>query len=356
MKNPPPKRPTELRKNAESEDSSSESDQSDEEHNRREINKPEELPYRRVRPLKPVVEVPPVPYRYMANRENEKKKYRQEAPVEQDVDLANIVDRSLDLPVPVTMCEMLAIAPEYRKKCKEYISRRRVPVQEQQVNVQLETDLAKEQPMVTVNLTSLKDGELRRGQVHDEDGHGVEAWVVNDPIASYLETMPEGVRPRILFAANESEALRSIPVIINGISREEALLDSGSQIVAMSEAAARRNELTWDPDFTINMQSANGQVERTCGLARNVPFRIGLMTIYLQVHVLDSPAYRVLLGRPFDVITKSEVKTEADDRQTIVLTNPSNGERLVLPTYCRGRMPREKNENRVNADSREGNF
>jgi len=37
------------------------------------------------------------------------------------------------------------------------------------------------------------------------------------------------------------------------------------------------------------MQSVNRTVERTLGLARNVPFSFGEITIYLQVHVIKDP-------------------------------------------------------------------
>ena len=44
------------------------------------------------------------------------------------------------------------------------------------------------------------------------------------------------------------------------------------------------------------MQNANGQVELSKGLMRNISFQLGEVTVYLQVHVIN-PAYKVLLGR-----------------------------------------------------------
>jgi len=69
------------------------------------------------------------------------------------------------------------------------------------------------------------------------------------------------------------------------------------------------------------MQSANRTVERTLGLARNVPFSFGAITIYLQVHVIKDPAYKVLLGRPFDVLTGSIVVNSTDGGQTVTITS-----------------------------------
>ena len=61
--------------------------------------------------------------------------------------------------------------------------------------------------------------------------------------------------------------------------------------------------VSWDPDIKIQVQSANKTVEETLGLAKNVPFIFGDITVYLQVHIFTDPAYKVLLGRPFNVLT-----------------------------------------------------
>jgi hypothetical protein len=76
----------------------------------------------------------------------------------------------------------------------------------------------------------------------------------------------------------------------------------------MSKVVAVKLEVTWDPDITVQMQSANRTPEQMLGLAKNVPFLFGPITVYLQVHVMEKPAYKVLLGRPFDMITESEVR------------------------------------------------
>ena len=78
----------------------------------------------------------------------------------------------------------------------------------------------------------------------------------------------------------------------------ESLLDSGSQIILMARNAAKNLEVNWDLDITIEMESANRSVEKTLGLAKNVPFTCGGITVYLQVHIMSSPSYKVLLGQP----------------------------------------------------------
>jgi hypothetical protein len=89
------------------------------------------------------------------------------------------------------------------------------------------------------------------------------------------------------------------------------------------------------------MQSANGQLEKSMGLAQNVPFRWGDLKIYLQVHVIRNPAYKILLGRPFDVLTKSRTE-HADGSQLLTLTDPNTGRAWTVPTYDRARAESTK--------------
>ena len=53
----------------------------------------------------------------------------------------------------------------------------------------------------------------------------------------------------------------------------------------------------YDPSIILNMQSANGEVNQSLGLARNVAMQIGNITLYIQIHIICSPAYDILLGR-----------------------------------------------------------
>ncbi|KXN90919.1 hypothetical protein AN958_02701 [Leucoagaricus sp. SymC.cos] len=127
--------------------------------------------------------------------------------------------------------------------------------------------------------------------------------------------------------------LRVIPALINKVHEEEALLDSGSQIISMSREAVSTCKITWNPELTINMQNMNGQITKTCGLAKNIPFNFGNVTIHLQVHVMEQAPYRVLLGRPFDVITENQIANSTEGHQFISITDPNTGECTSLSTY-----------------------
>jgi hypothetical protein len=84
------------------------------------------------------------------------------------------------------------------------------------------------------------------------------------------------------------------------------------------------------------MQSANGEVDQSLGLARNVPMTLGEITLYFQIHVICSPAYDILLGRPFNILTESVVCNFANEDQTITIRDPNSGLHATIPTMPRG--------------------
>ena len=98
--------------------------------------------------------------------------------------------------------------------------------------------------------------------------------------------------------------------------------------------------LVYDPTIILHMQSAKGEVDPSLGLARNVPMRIGDITLYVQIHIIRSPAYDMLLGRPFDVLTESVVRNFTNEDQTITIFDPNTGWRATVPTSPRGRPRR----------------
>jgi hypothetical protein len=320
-----------------------------EKKNDKEKIKVSDLPYRKVPALKPVVEVPPVPVRRIPENPVGAKKetnYKNVAPIEEKVDVDEVVERILGGDITISHAELFALSKKYRDAMMGKLARKRVPVGPLQKVVYLgeEPDSEKEREVtseerVTVNLNSLAEAKKVKRHVLEETGDTAQNWVVEDPILQYLDTLSPEERKKQVFVGRESETLRVIPALINGVKEEEALLDTGSQIVSMSKETAVACQIQWDPDVTINMQSANGHIEKTCGLARDVPFRFGAVAVYLQVHVLASPAYKVLLGRPFDVLTESEVRNTLSGGQVLVITDPNTKQRTVLPTYARGELP-----------------
>lgn len=177
------------------------------------------------------------------------------------------------------------------------------------------------------------------------------AIIMDDPVVQYLDTLKEGETPKQIFAGLTSAALRCVFPNINNSGEMEAIMDGGSQIVSMSEKEARSRGVPWDPDVHILMQSANGQVEKTLGLARNIPFEFESITVYLQVHILKSAPYKALLGRPFEILTESVVANSKDGSQTVTMTDPYTGSRITIPTHPRGHVRQIKRAQKDKKDT-----
>jgi hypothetical protein len=161
--------------------------------------------------------------------------------------------------------------------------------------------------------------------------------IVEDPIDQYYKTLHEGELPDPdqIIIAKKSSVLRSIIPLINNYLKVEAILDPGCQIVAMSEDVCHKLALPYDPTIILHMQSANGAVDPSLGLVRNVPFLVGDLTFYMQVHIIRGPAYDILLGHPFDVLTESVVRNFRNEDQTITIHDPNSSRVVMLPTIPR---------------------
>ena len=131
--------------------------------------------------------------------------------------------------------------------------------------------------------------------------------------------------------------MQAIYPLINGVGKLESLLDSGSQIVSVAREVAEDLGITWDPDIVVHMQSANKALEWTLGLVKNVPFVFGPIVVYLQIHVMNDPAYKALLGWLFNTVTKSWVKNVKDRGQSLTLTDLNSGEWCFMHTHERGK-------------------
>ena len=133
------------------------------------------------------------------------------------------------------------------------------------------------------------------------------AIIIEDPYEVYLRTALEDCSSNSLTITKESSALRTILPLINHNQYVESVLDPGSQVIAMSEAACHMLALIYDPHICLHMQLANCEVDETLGLACNVPILIRDITLYVQFHIVRNLAYDILLGRPFDILVESIV-------------------------------------------------
>ena len=271
--------------------------------------------------------------------------YRNRAPLQADDRAKEILDTTLKNTISLTAMDLLNVSEPVRQELRKLLTKTRVPIEKKPIEGVAEPQKGIEgpwrntdNPRNRVLLGQLPDATC---EILETDREGLEkgAVIIGDPVQQYLSTLQPGERPKPIAAAVESQPLRAIYPVINGVGEVESLLDSGSQIISMASDVAKKLEITWDPDITIEMESANRSIERTLGLAKNVPFLCGYITVYLQIHIMANPAYKVLLGRPFDIITESVVKNEKDGSQTLTLTDQNTGERCVMHTYERGKVP-----------------
>ena len=270
------------------------------------------------------------------------------APIEEGVKAEEILNRMLEGEMKVTPKELWAVAPKLRAALKEILTSKCSNKDESREDKGPEKEDNQPQKKV-VSVNSLENSEKQQEVIEIENGEVMKVWAVADPVLQFLEKLSPEEHSCQIFAieeeGNEEERvapdiahLRVVPAVINGIGEEEVLLDSGSQIVSMTKKVATANKVSWDPSLSIQMQSANGLLSRTCGLARNVPFTLGEVTVLLQVHVMDAVPYTVLLGRPFDTITESRIVNDKEGDQTVCITCPNTGTKVAIPTYKRGEL------------------
>ncbi|KAG6872068.1 hypothetical protein C0995_013376 [Termitomyces sp. Mi166 len=159
-----------------------------------------------------------------------------------------------------------------------------------------------------------------------------------DPVeAFYSHWPPEHCAS--LCVTKDTDSLRAIMAVINRKKGVECIVDSGSQIVSMLEEIVHQMGLVYDSTVMLNMQSANGMIDQSQGLARNVPCTIVGLTIYLQVHIISQPAYDILLGKPFNVLTHSIVRTLSANETVSTITNP-NG--VLTANIFKANIPKHK--------------
>lgn len=264
--------------------------------------------------------------------------YKTLPPVHDPSIAADVYKRSMEAPITITQRELLSLSPEVRSQVRDVTTTRRMPHNN---NAVAQNALHFHDESDKENFTELSTDTLYSRPCYAPHRHGPPkgAIILDDPIERYYRELPPGQAPDPdrLIIAKESSAVRSIFAVVDAAERKECILDPGCQIVAMSEDVCHELSLPYDPMIKLNMQSANGTTDWSLGLSRNVPFTIGSITLYMQVHIIRSPAYDILLGRPFDILTESIVRNYANEDQTVTITDPNTSQRYTIPTFARGR-------------------
>ncbi|KIY46557.1 hypothetical protein FISHEDRAFT_47090 [Fistulina hepatica ATCC 64428] len=226
--------------------------------------------------------------------------YHNVAPIEDEATAREIYEAIMNGTTMIKTKDLLLVAPEVRRKVRKDTTTRCVNV-----------------PIAKTAKDTTKASQKS---------------IADDPVVSYYQGHKgEGPPPAVCGAT--SLALRTVMPLVNNVEEVEGVLDGGCQIVAMSKCCASNLGIAWNPDECVNLQSANGVEDKTLGLARDVPFCFHSMTVYLQCHIVDTPAYDILLGRPFYKLTSAVTCSFVTGEESLTLKNPSNGKRLTFPTY-----------------------
>ncbi|KAE9382702.1 hypothetical protein BT96DRAFT_1048515 [Gymnopus androsaceus JB14] len=195
----------------------------------------------------------------------------------QRLPLNELFKRDSSSVVSIRQDDLLAIAPEYRRKVKENVTSRRIGI-----DGNLLEDIES-----TYLLDSAKS--LPAAQKHPPD-----------PVAVFFQEFGEAAEGDGFYVAKESASIRGI----------NALVGERSVHCVADNATCNELSISFDPNRRIPLQSANGQTDWTLGVAKDSISWIRPRTTFL-------------LGRPFEILTQARIQNFLSGDQHYTLTDPN---------------------------------
>ena len=291
-----------------------------------------ELPIHPFEKVRDANYLPPVNRNLGATGKTKDAAYHTQAPIQDAKFVETVLERSLkETHITLTFEELLSLSPDLRYRIRDKVTpKRQAPAAAKHVSFAGEEGGGEIEELVSPS--ALADLELDATKIAPD------RYRVPD-LAQVLysaQNRVEGEKKIVLQSKKESLASRAITMKVAEKSSVECILDPGSEIICMSDAVSHQLGIPYDPTVTIKMQSANGERDPTLGLARDVPFEIGNFVLLFQVHVVRSPAYDILLGRPFDDLTNAKVENMPNEEQVCTINHPESGRAFAIPTVARG--------------------
>lgn len=239
-------------------------------------------------------------------------KFRYHSSIENSVKTSELVDRALDSKITISTRELLAASADARKHVKDLVTTKKVAA-----------NVLSEEPL---------DSYLSSFMEPKSSSVFLDVHKYESPSASS--------------SAAPSLPLRVIhPSFAPGVE-PECILDGGAQIVVMRKDIWEKLQSPITANKAMAMESANSGRTLTLGLVENQPVRIGPVTIYLQIQVVESAPFEVLLGRPFfDVLSCMEISHSGGTHE-IHVRDPETNTPYVFAT--RPRQPKSSRESAVN--------
>jgi hypothetical protein len=227
--------------------------------------------------------------------------------------------------VTVSHEELLSLSPELQQKHREKITPKCVTTTS---NEHTGVNLSNAIPFTDSDLPS---SELPMpAAIISNDTVGHFTYILENPFNLFIQKLQPGEQMDVLTVVKESHALQLLDMLVNNQEYIEAIVDPRLQIIAMSEAVCHNLNLQYDPRIRLKMQLANSSVDLSLGLSHNVPAQIRSITLYLQIHVIWAPAYDILLGRPFNMITELVVHNYKNKDQTITICDPNTSQMATI--------------------------
>ncbi|KAG6893767.1 hypothetical protein C0993_000340, partial [Termitomyces sp. T159_Od127] len=211
---------------------------------------------------------PPVQRNFGAPDKRTDGAYRPTAPV-YDIEKSNqVFARIMKSAVMLSVEELCSIAPDVRNQMRTAVTPKR------QVATGVATVDELDDALPGFSIASDTTPTLSTNAVLLTPPEVTNATSI-DPVETYVKSLDADEDPAILTVAHDSQAIHSIMMTIDHHTEVEAVVDSGSQIISMAAEVASDLGLIYDPNIVLNMQSANGTINRSLGLAKNVPCTIG---------------------------------------------------------------------------------
>ncbi|KAJ3979282.1 hypothetical protein F5890DRAFT_1558936 [Lentinula detonsa] len=187
------------------------------------------------------------------------------APIKSEAAVSRVIETGFNLTVSVRHEDLLAIAPDYRRRMKESVMGKHIGIE-----------------------GNLVDGS-EESLMLDLLEHN------NDIFHVYFNHFGDAEEGDGFYVAKPAHTIRALNAIV-GDKVVHCITDGGCSILGMSDAVCNALGIAFDPTKKIEIQGVNRGVDLTLGLAKDVPFCFGEITIFLQVHIIPSPAYDILLG------------------------------------------------------------
>src|SRR5208282_5685898 len=199
--------------------------------------------------------------------------YKTLPPVHDPAIAANVFKRSMETPITITQRELLSLSPEVRSQVRDTTITHRIPNKDVPTtqNLYQDQDSDYEDIVTTFPVTTYAVADAYNRPIPRD------AVIVEDPVEAYYRSLSPGEEANLghLIVSSDSCAVRSVHSLVDNSHRVECILDPGCSIIAMSKDICHELGLAYDPSIILQMESANGTLDRSLGLARNVPFQIG---------------------------------------------------------------------------------